>query len=313
MSGAASRQSRGLDLVKLQVFVTVVDRGGYSVAAEYLGMSQATVSFHIHNLERQLGVTLLYYEHRVLHLTPAGSRTYRSAQAMLQEQRRLVRALDGKHGDEVRVGVSMAFEQGFFFEKVVAPYRRAHADVLVSLRFGHSVGLAEAVLNHDLDLGYVIGWHVSSSLRYEPLHRAEFTFFVAPDHPLAGSDTVAVEELAKAGVIAAALDRVEWAHYGDVLGEVGLGPGDVVLEVDGIQARVLAAQAGLGVFGTFRPPYAGASAYPGLVALRLDRPAPTVEIGVVSRRGESPPACVHGFADWLGQVTGTTEGKREKP
>jgi DNA-binding transcriptional LysR family regulator len=293
----------GLDLFKLQVFVTVVDRGGYSAAAEHLGLSQATVSFHMQSLERQLAATLLRYDHRVLHLTPAGQQVYRSAQAMLQEQRRLTRIVGGQHSEQVRVGVSMAFEQAFFFEKVVAPYRQAHQDVLLSLRFGHSVGLAEAVLDHELDLAYVIGWHVPSSLRYEPLHRAEFTFFVAPEHPLAGREMVAVDDVAKAGVIAATLDRVEWAHYEDVLSEVGLGSTDVVLEVDGVQARVLAAQAGLGVFGTFRPPYVGADAYPGLVPLRLGCPAPSVEIGTVRRRGETPAACVHEFDDWLGHPT----------
>jgi Bacterial regulatory helix-turn-helix protein, lysR family len=47
--------STGLDLFRLLVFVTVVDRSGYSAAAEHLNVSQATVSFHVQALERWFG------------------------------------------------------------------------------------------------------------------------------------------------------------------------------------------------------------------------------------------------------------------
>ncbi len=42
----------------------------------------------------------------------------------------------------------MAFEQSFFFTHVVAPFHHAHEDILLSLRFGHSVAIAEAVLEY---------------------------------------------------------------------------------------------------------------------------------------------------------------------
>jgi len=61
-------------------------------------------------------------------------------------------------------------------------------------------------------------------LRYEALHRAAFTFLVAREHPLASRGTVTVADIAAAGLITAPLDQVEWAHYADVLHEVGLGP-----------------------------------------------------------------------------------------
>jgi len=63
----------GLDLFKLRVFVTVVDRGGCSAAAEHLGLAQATVSFHVRSLEQRYAVPLMRYEHRAVRLTPLGS------------------------------------------------------------------------------------------------------------------------------------------------------------------------------------------------------------------------------------------------
>lgn len=298
--------SGGLDLFRLLVLVTVVDHNGYSAAAEHLNVSQATVSFHVHALERLFRAKLLLYERRTIRLTPAGEEVYRAAGAMLKESERLTQSVQdirrGRRG-RVAVGASMAFEQAFFFEQVIGPFAQAHEGTHLSLRFGHSVTEAEAVHSHELDLAYVIGWQMPGGVRYEPLHQAEFTFLVSPDHRLAGEEVVTIEDIAKAGFIAAPLDSLEWSYYGRVLRDCGLEDVDPVLEIDGVQARVLAAQAGLGVFGTFFPPYAGAGAYGSLVPLRVDRESVGVEVGLVSRGDVPATGSVAAFADWLRRVS----------
>lgn len=229
----------GLDLFRLLVLVTVVDRNGYSAAAKHLNVSQATVSFHVQALERLFGSKLLVYERRAIHLTPPGEEVYRAARMMLQEADRLAQAVrDIRHGHRGRVvvGASMAFEQAYFLERVVAPFYRGHEGTRLSLRFGHSVAHVDAVQRHELDLAYVIGWQVPSGVHYEPLHEAFFTFLVSPEHPLARRDERTVEEIAEAGFIAAPLDSREWSHYARVLRDCGLDSVDPVLEVDGMQA-----------------------------------------------------------------------------
>lgn len=277
----------GLDLVKLRVLVAVVDHHGFTAAAEHLGLSQGTVSFHVHSLERLLGQPLVRYEHRAVRLTEAGQQVYRTARRMLLEEQRLLRDIRRGGGGEVTLGASIAFEQDYFFDAVIGPWRRAHPHTGLTLRFGHSVGLAEGVADHRLDLAYVIGWQVPSALRYERLHPASFTLLVAQEHPLAEQETVSVSDIAHAGLITAPLDDIEWSHYEKVLHQIGLTAADRALEIDGMQARMLAAAAGLGVLGVFRPGWAGPCAHPALRALSLDRPLPTVEVGLVTRRGDA--------------------------
>ncbi|MHA6622308.1 LysR family transcriptional regulator [Pseudonocardia sp. DLS-67] len=296
----------GLDLFKLRVFVTVVDHNGYSAAAGHLGLSQGTVSFHVHGLERHLGVPLVRYERRSVRLTAAGEQVYRWAQRLLRDEQHLMRSVRGGHRGRATLGASIAFEQAFFFDRIVAPYRRAHADVLLSVRFGHSVRLAEAVADNRVDLAYVIGWQVPAGLHFERLHAAPFTLFVAQDHPLAREETVTVTQVAAAGLIAAPLDDVERVHYEKVLDDLDLGPTDVTLEIDGVQARVLAAAAGLGVLGIFHPAWAGTTPPSGLVTLRLDRPLPSVEVGLVSRRADTPAGAAKELADWIRATTAGT-------
>jgi DNA-binding transcriptional LysR family regulator len=291
-----------LDLFRLRVFVAVVDRNGYSAAARHLHLAQATVSRHVQELERELGSQLLRYEQRAVHLTTAGQEVYRAARDMLQQEEHLesaLRDLRRGHRGRVRVGASMAFEQRYFFERVIAPFVRAHPGVPLSLHFGHSGRQARAVLDHEVDLAYVMGWELPPDTTFEPLHTARFTFLAPQDHPLTRKDAVTVDDIVEAGLITAPLGRMEAGYFNAVLRDCGFAGDHSPLEVDGVQARVMAAEAGLGVFGTFYPRYAGEVSTGSLVPLPFEGPATEVEVGLVCQPRGAGSTSVEAFADWL--------------
>jgi DNA-binding transcriptional LysR family regulator len=296
-----------LDLFRLRIFVSVVDRNGYSAAARHLHLAQATVSRHVHELERELGSELLRYEQRAVHLTPAGEEVYQAARGMLREEEHLEASLrDLRYGrrGRVRVGASMAFEQRYFFEQVVAPFRQVHDGVALSLRFGHSAAQAQAVLDHELDLAYVLGWELPPDATFEPLHMARFTFLAPRNHPLTRKARVSVDDILETGLITAPLTGMESIHYDRVLRDCGMSGDHSGLEIDGMQARVIAAEAGLGVFGTFYPHYAGEVTTGTLVPLALEGTAAEVEVGLVRRDADPLPASAEAFADWLRELAG---------
>jgi DNA-binding transcriptional LysR family regulator len=305
-------QARGplpdLSLARLRIFAAVVEQGGYSAAASSLDLSQPTVSFHIRALERAFAAPLLVYRGRRVHLTAAGEALYRLACRTLRDAEALaehVADLRAERAGRVTLGASIAFEQAFFFEQVVAPFRARHPRVELSLRFGHSVRLVDAVRAREADLAYVMRWHVPADVRYEPLHGSRVVFFVAERHPLAVLSRPTADEVGEAGLIAAPLDSAEWQYYGAALREAGLRHYRVAPEVDGIQVRILAAQAGLGVLSTFWPPYARRVALPGLRPVRLAAAPAGPEFGLVSRDEEPAAAVVPAFAAWLRAVVST--------
>jgi len=293
-----------LSITRLRIFAAVVEQGGYSAAASSLAISQPTVSFHVRALERAFGTPLVVYRGRRVHLTAAGQALYGLARRTLRDAEMLAAQLAdlraGRAG-RVRLGASIAFEQAFFFDDVIAPFQQAHPTVELSLRFGHSVHMAEAVRAREIDLAYVARWHVPGDVVYEALHSSRLVFFAAEHHPLAGAE-VSFEQVGRAGLIAAPLDSAEWQYYGAVLRTAGLRHYRVALEVDGIQARILAAQAGLGVLGTFWPPYVREPRLPRLRAVRLPVAPAGPEYGLLSRDEEpaAPPATA--FAAWLRRV-----------
>src|SRR5207248_4204119 len=121
-----------LSLPRLRIFAALVEEGGYSAAANCLALSQFTVSFHVRELQRALGTPLLIYRARRVHLTAAGEALYGLARRALRDAEELahqVADLRAGHAGRVRLGAGIAFEQAFFFEEVVAPFRRAHPTV----------------------------------------------------------------------------------------------------------------------------------------------------------------------------------------
>jgi DNA-binding transcriptional LysR family regulator len=296
----------GLSLQRLQVFVAVAEHGGFSAAASYLDLGQPTVSFHVKALEQLLGTRLVVYRERRVHLTQAGQELYRVASGMLRETERLaatVRNIGEGQAGELRVGASMAFELSAFFELVLAPFRRAHPRVHMSLQFGHSIRLAEAVHEQQLDVAYVVNWRLPPGAAYEPLHHADFLLMVAPNHPLARKEVVRSDDINAEGLITAPLYSQEWPHYDQLLRAYGLAHYRVGLEIDGVQARLLATQAGLGVMGVFVPPYGAVRLSELLRPLRLQSPAPRAEFGLVLPDAHLQTPVSREFAAWLRQLS----------
>lgn len=72
-------------ILSMQVFVRVVDSGGFTRAAHSLQMPRATVSMAVQELEAHLGVRLLHRTTRRVALTQDGAAYYERCQNVLEE------------------------------------------------------------------------------------------------------------------------------------------------------------------------------------------------------------------------------------
>jgi DNA-binding transcriptional LysR family regulator len=296
----------GLSLQRLQVFVAVAEHGGFSAAADYLDLGQPTISFHIKALERLLGAKLLVYRDRRVHVTTEGQALYQFASEMLRETERVAATIrnirDGQVG-QLRIGASMAFELPGFFQLVVAPFQHTHPRLQLSLQFGHSVRLAEAVHDKQLDLAYVVNWQLPAGASYTRLHAADFVLMVAPSHRLARQASVTCDDIFDAGLITAPMFSQEWPHYEQLLRAAGLTRYRIGLEIDGVQARLTATQAGLGVMGVFVPRYAAQHLNTLLTPLHVELAPPQVEFGLVLPPEHAQTPAAQQLAAWLTNVS----------
>lgn len=82
---------------ELAVFAHVVRAGGFSAAADELGLAKATVSEHVRRLEQKLGVRLLQRNTRSLSLTEAGAACFRHSERLIDEGEAATRAAVALH------------------------------------------------------------------------------------------------------------------------------------------------------------------------------------------------------------------------
>lgn len=99
-------------LTSMQAFVTVVDSGGFTAAAERLPISRAGVSKHINSLESRLGVRLLNRTTRQTSLTEAGQAYYQRCVQILEDiadSECVVTGLTSEPHGTLRINAPMSF------------------------------------------------------------------------------------------------------------------------------------------------------------------------------------------------------------
>src|SRR5438552_17893109 len=98
-----------MNLGRLELFCEVVNRGGFTAAAEHLHLTQSAVSQYVKALEEQVGSELLVREGRRVYPTEAGEVVYQAAKDILRvwEQAQVtVQELKGAEAGASRVGAS---------------------------------------------------------------------------------------------------------------------------------------------------------------------------------------------------------------
>lgn len=98
----------GIKLNHIRIFLSVVEYGSFTLAAEKLHMTQPFVSKSIANLEQDLGLYLFVRGNRTFHTTPAGKRLYQDWKMMMQNfENSLITAHAIQTGltDKLQVGV----------------------------------------------------------------------------------------------------------------------------------------------------------------------------------------------------------------
>lgn len=120
-----------IDLNDLYVFSQVVEKHGFTAAADALQIPKSRISRKVAQLESRLGVRLLQRNSRVLSLTDAGRDLYRHCAAMLEEAR-AGEAAARQHQYEPAGTVRMAIPVGMgdiILPRILPDFMRRHPKV----------------------------------------------------------------------------------------------------------------------------------------------------------------------------------------
>lgn len=120
----------------MRVFVTVVDLGSQSAAADHLELSRPVVSRYLAELEEWVGARLLHRTTRKLSLTAAGSETLPRCRQMLELSEDMQAAVGSAGGTPrglLRISVSTSFGQSQL-AAAVTDYVRLNPGVTIDLQ-----------------------------------------------------------------------------------------------------------------------------------------------------------------------------------
>lgn len=136
----------------LRAFVTVVELGGFTPAADWLGRSQPAVSLQIKRLEQLLGQTLLIRSGQQLELSRAGQQLFRYARQILALNDEAVAqfsktAVSGK----IHFGIPSEFATTLL-PKIVGRFAQAYPNVTLEVTCALSKQLLAEVERRRYDL-----------------------------------------------------------------------------------------------------------------------------------------------------------------
>ena len=126
---------------KLIAFVKVVELNGFAKAARELGMSKATMTRYIHELEREYGTTLLIRSTRHVSPTQAGQQFYQYALEVLQAERTLQATLTQAQTDivgHIKVGLPASIMSSVA-QHIIPRLRQAYPQLTLELIQGNHV------------------------------------------------------------------------------------------------------------------------------------------------------------------------------
>lgn len=194
---AHSPSSIDFDLRQLEIFRYVVELESFSKAAEAVLLAQASVSERIATLENMVGVRLLDRLGRTVVPTKAGEILYKHAVLLLEMKKtaslEMLAFLGLKEG-EIRVGGS-TIPGEYILPKMIYRFREQFPRINVTLIIADTKDIQKRLLAGEIELAVVGSKGSDANLICHELWRDELVLAVPINHPWAGRDKVALNEL----------------------------------------------------------------------------------------------------------------------
>lgn len=186
-----------MELRQLSAFVAVAQEGGFTRAAERLGVVQPAVSQAVGRLEDELEIVLFERSSRRVTLTSAGQAFLPHARAVLDA---LARAEHAAHDLSAgRAGVVRLATTGGAWDVVhtlLVEHRRAHPDVRVELQSPERAPKLEAILDGEIDAALVHTAPPTPGLSFTEVSSEPWHVVASTEHRLAGPDPIRLRALA---------------------------------------------------------------------------------------------------------------------
>jgi DNA-binding transcriptional LysR family regulator len=284
-----------MDFRHIRAFLAVADALSVTKAAERLHISQPPLTRHIHQLERELGVTLFVRHRQGVTLTEAGQRLLDKARTLDSAATEFVAAARAPVAGEpstVRVGIAWGLWDVVNSARLAFAGHHPHVVIEAQDAFCHLQG-AEQLKKRTLDVVFARPPYDPVLRVSEPILEEPIQAIISDSSPLALCDRIRIRDLAQQPLllwdreIAPVLyDRILelYARAGirtPMIPTPGAGPYN--------PAGLMLVASGKGVYLGYGVPATSGQPPAGVAVRPVSDQGATIEVCVVTRRDETSP------------------------
>ncbi|MEU7664956.1 LysR family transcriptional regulator [Streptomyces lincolnensis] len=196
-----------LEMREIEVFLAVAEELHFGRAADRLRLSTSRVSTLVRAVERRAGTLLFARSSRVVRLTPQGAQLYaglRSAYIQIERTLEDVRRAGSVGGGVLRAGFSTTLPEKLRLE-LIGAFESRYPDCRVVASGMPTTDLFRW-LGKEWPVDVFVTWMPTAAAPVEPalyigevIHRVPRAVMLGAGHPLAGRESVDIEELADGG------------------------------------------------------------------------------------------------------------------
>lgn len=222
-----------MEFRQIRYLLEIVRSGGFTRAAESLGIAQPSLSIAVQKLEDELGVTLLNRQERKITLTAEGRAFLERAQQIEELVNDAVHEMEefsGLERGEIRIGVP-GMLGAHFFPSILADFRRQYPNLKLSVYTDGAKKIQAMVESSDLDVGIVASADFPDTIVWRSLMREEMVACVSKSHPLAGMLSITLKELSREPLFLFNEGFFQRQYLTETMAHLGLTP-NVVFETN---------------------------------------------------------------------------------
>ena len=299
-AGSRANGSDVLTLRQFRYFIAVAEAESVSRAAQQIGISQSAITAAVQALEDDVGALLFVRHQKGVRLTHEGHEMLRHARlivAAVADARRSVSIRPEDFSGNLNLGVTRMVS-GYYLADFLARFRRVFRRVEVQVIEEERGYLEHLLVSGEIDVGLLLISNLANrqALQTQLLVRSPWRVWLPARHPLLAFSALTLAQVAAEGVIMLTTDELAetTTRY---WGEAGLSP-NIVLKTASVEAVRSLVGTGVGIATlpdmAYRP---WSLEGDRLEARHLSDTIPSVDVGLVWRRGAPLGAAARSFVD----------------
>ena len=232
--------------VQLRAFHNVAICGGFSRAAEELGLTQPAISDQVRKLEEQYDVLLFNRHKRQVVLTPTGARLLEVTRRLFENEQQALELLSETRA--LRSGrLRIVADAAHHLLNILGKFREKFPGVRITVRAGNTETIIESLYRYDADIAVIGEVPQSRDFDHMLLSSSPIVAFVSVLHPLANEPVMTFRQLVEYPLVLRERGSRTRAKLEDAAAAAGVTL-EPAIEAEGREAvrEIVASGAGVG-------------------------------------------------------------------